>query len=301
MSAVVLPVVDKADLPECHAEGVEPEGYAASEEECDGCKDKFTCLAKSLELSIGPETSIEADQEVVAVLAGTVTYEDALARMGQRRSLRERGETVPDDMRATAPIEPSGVPTASPPPASEPPPAPPEPEPEPVDASEPEPPQTASETPAKKKKKKLKKKKATKKKAPPKAPAAVAKPKAKRKEKDPDYPLPGGKPLPQPRTIPAEKMLERIKGGAGKRVGVRIDCPVALELGMQIVRRKRDGTEIIVTLQPNGFEYNGETYASLSSCCIVAEKRIVSGNDFFNLSKHQGTEVRDRNGQVIAT
>ncbi len=84
---------------------------------------------------------------------------------------------------------------------------------------------------------------------------------------------------------------------AMKRIvlGGKID----FKLGMQIVRKTRAG-EIVVTLQENGFLYDGQHWPSLSAAAQAAAKSMRSGNDYFSL-KAGCTEVRSASGKVIAS
>jgi len=100
-------------------------------------------------------------------------------------------------------------------------------------------------------------------------------------------------------TIAPEYMLAQLQGPHGyKDRGVRIGQSIPLRIGMQLVRRKLNGSESIVVLREDGFEVEGTKYPSLSTAAIALEKRSVSGNEFFHLS-HKRTEVRNELGEVI--
>lgn len=104
-----------------------------------------------------------------------------------------------------------------------------------------------------------------------------------------------GKALPAPQTITKEQMLRALDK---VRLGVKVDW----EWGMQIVRKGRGGEEFVVTVTENGFLYDGEHYASLSSAAQNASGTPCrSGNDWFNLLTASCTEVRDAKGKVIAS
>jgi hypothetical protein len=101
-----------------------------------------------------------------------------------------------------------------------------------------------------------------------------------------------GKPLPPIRQLTKEQMARAMER-------IRIGQSFPLELGMKIVRKKRDG-ELVITLCENGFEMEGVVYSSLSTAAMYAERRIVSANAFFNLESNKCTEVRDKRGKPIA-
>jgi hypothetical protein len=126
----------------------------------------------------------------------------------------------------------------------------------------------------------------------------AAKPAAPAKPKSPTTREPkiakNGKPLPLPKTITTEKMLEVM---ATVKLGMKVD----LEFGMQIVRRARTGKEHVVTLTENGFLYEDEQYSSLSAAAQNASGTPCrSGNDWFSLVSTSCTEVRDTTGKVVA-
>jgi len=115
-----------------------------------------------------------------------------------------------------------------------------------------------------------------------------------------------GKPLPAPRKVSEEEMHLAL-ADAQQKLGANIE----LEYGMEIVRRKRDG-DVVATITPHGFACDlpkdlakaaglevRQVFGSLSSVAMWAERRMVSGNDFFNLAMHNCTEVRDKYGRII--
>jgi hypothetical protein len=360
--AYAVPKVDPNDLPDCHAQGKNPEGYDVDDKTCHGCPDKFTCLPLSIdaELITG---SLDDDIEVKGLLSKTMTYPEALARMAHRTDMIKAKKTVPDHL-TTKPKNPM--------PEPEPEPEPDEDEPEDEEQSQQQEADTASgkdeekmTTKPKPKKKPVSKKTGDEKgkpKAPPKAPPkaddkkptsegkasksippkkapakkaaekkAPAKKAAEKKapakkaaeKKAPAKKAPakkdtGNKPQrskaklfpkgkgnppagvskkiwwePTPRSLTEEQMLkamEKIK------LGVAID----LDYGMQLVRKRRDGTESVVTLTKQGFEYDGNLYGSLSAAAWKAANSFRTGNEYFNISNCSCTEVRDKNGKVIA-
>lgn len=116
-----------------------------------------------------------------------------------------------------------------------------------------------------------------------------------------------GKPLPTPAPLSEEEMKDALSAAQSK-LGANIE----LDYGMRLVRRKRQG-EIVCYIRPNGFEYTidekdakaagldstKQLFGSLSSVAMWVEKRMVSGLDFFNISKHNCTEIRSSKGQII--
>ena len=147
---------------------------------------------------------------------------------------------------------------------------------------------------------------------PAKAPKAAAAPKGEPAEAPVDRPkswptMANGKPLPAPKRLTEEEMNEQLAEAQSK-----LGANIQLEYGMEIARRKREG-DIVAVITPHGFSYDvGEKLAkaagfdkpvqlfgSLSSVAMWAERRMVSGNDFFNLAKHNCTEVRDTQGRII--
>jgi len=82
---------------------------------------------------------------------------------------------------------------------------------------------------------------------------------------------------------------------------IKLGEPIDLDYGMQLVRKDRNDNELIVTLTKQGYEFKGKVYGSLSAAAMVAaDSPFRSGNDFFNLVSSGCTEVRDKNGKVIA-
>lgn len=308
---VKLPVVKTEDLPECHASLPTGPGYDAKETGCrDGCPDKFSCVRDLVgdKVKNTGKLTLDVDTEVRAVLDGVITYDAAIERMKKRAALVESGGTVPDDLSTTKPIVIATETTET----------------ETTDAAE----ETATEVPStataatpientiddEKKEdatmatKKTKSEKAPKAKA-PKVEKVASPPKAAKPPKAPKAPKEkksrAGVPripakdrvaiyseghhrfLPQPRTLDAEQMaaaLGRVK------LGQTFD----LTIGMEIVRKKRDGSEVVVKIAKDGFVMEGVTYPSLSAAGQWASKRAVSGNDFFNVTTYSCTEIRGK-------
>lgn len=329
-SKVKLPVVE--ELPDCHASLPSGDGYAADVPGCrDQCPDKFTCLRDLVDAREKNTAgyTLDADTEVKAVLSGVITYDQAIERMKKRNALIESGGKVPDSLSTTKPIvaesEPE-TPAAEPEsadenessePASEP-------------AAEPEAPaaeattnDTSTSDETKTEDATMTKPKTTKtpkakpaKAAPPPPPAKAAKPaKAPKAPKPPKAAKPAkakgekksraGVPripaekrvaiyseghhrfLPQPRALDEEQFtaaLGRVK------LGQTFD----LAVGMEIVRKRRDGGEVVVKIAKDGFVMDGVTYPSLSAAGQWASKRAVSGNDFFNTQTYSCTEIRGK-------
>jgi hypothetical protein len=259
------------------------------------------------------------------VLDGVISFEDAITRMKKRAALVASGGAVPADLSTTQPIVAEKAPEPEPAPAAEP-------EAEEAgedDEDESEPAESAESAPASettngasettddgsedematKKGAKKAAKKAAKKSAPPppakaakaakpaKAPKAPKAPKEKKsragvpripKEKRVAIYSEGHhRFLPQPRALDAEQMeaaLGRVK------LGQTFD----LAVGMEIVRKRRDGGEVVVKIAKDGFVMDGVTYPSLSAAGQWASKRAVSGNDFFHTQTYSCTEIRGK-------
>lgn len=96
-----IPEVPIPLLPECHALGETPEGYSAKDPNCCNCRDKFTCLPAAIEKKLGSD-KLDLDQEVLAVVRGTLTYPQAISRMLLRHSMG--AAPVPVALRHTTPI-----------------------------------------------------------------------------------------------------------------------------------------------------------------------------------------------------
>lgn len=316
---VKLPVVKAEELPDCHASLPQGPGYDPNEAGCrDSCPDKFSCI-RDLVADTAKNTEKRTwavDSEVQAVLDGTISYDDAIARMKKRAALVASGGAVPADLSTTQPIvvekaKPEPEPAAAEPETSD------EGEDDESDEgsaeSAPETTTTngASETttndegedPMAKKNAKKGAKKSGKKSAPPppakaaKAPKAPKAPKEKKsragvpripKEKRVAIYSEGHhRFLPQPRALDAEQMAAAL---ARVKLGQTFD----LAVGMEIVRKKRDGSEVVVKIAKDGFVMDGVTYPSLSAAGQWASKRAVSGNDFFNTQSYSCTEIRGK-------
>ena len=73
--------------------------------------------------------------------------------------------------------------------------------------------------------------------------------------------------------------------------------------GVSVVRTDgRNGFQYQVSAadaKAAGFKSRSQHFGSLSSVAMWHEKRMVSGNDFFNVAKHNATEVRDKQGRIV--
>lgn len=154
-------------------------------------------------------------------------------------------------------------------------------------------------------------------KAAKKAPKKTKAPKVKSESEEggngrsaPDYwpKMRDGRPYPVPRALPEEEMVKKLEEAQAK-LGANIE----LDYGMQIVRRTRAG-DVIAVIRPNGFEYTitdpklveqarldspTQLFGSLSSVAMWGEGRLRTGNDFFNLAKHNCTEIRSADNRII--
>ena len=266
---VAIPKPAREELPECHAAGPQPQGYDREDPVCWNCRDKFTCLPTALDKSL-VVGSLEDDSEIYAVHAEEMSFRTAIERMKARLRVTQAGGEVPTDLDVRTPIAETGVrpvPMPEPEPVAEEPPEAPEPPPEPV-AKEPAP------TPPPPKKR-------------PPAPA----PGLVNAEGLPT--LKNGKPLPPIRQLSAKQMkaaLARIKVGQG----------FPLDVGMQLVRKTKDGDNIIVQLVPTGFRLDGVVYSSISTAIMYRLRKVTSGNAYFNIATHQCTEIWSEKGEVLA-
>jgi len=142
--------------------------------------------------------------------------------------------------------------------------------------------------------------------APPKAAKLARPPKAAAKAAPPKSAYNGptvktGEPAPMPTELTPARMKEKL---ASLKLGQPDDY--VFRTNQVLVRRRRvQGDEVVVAFAPNGFELRlkGQQpllFGSLSSCAIFAERRkCVSGNDFFHLTTHGNTELRDARGNVL--
>lgn len=116
-----------------------------------------------------------------------------------------------------------------------------------------------------------------------------------------------GRIYPQPMELTEEEMLSKVTEAQRK-----LGCNVQLEIGYRIVRRLRDGTEVVAVIEPNGFRYElpedlakqaglerSQLFGSLSSVAQWADGRLRTGNDYFNIAKHGCTEIRDDKRRII--
>ena len=293
----------EGELPECHPRGADPLGYDPDEKDlCWQCPDKFSCLPESIDAGL-VDLSLDDDHEVLGVVSGDLDREQALARMRQRRDLTVRGADVPAELLVRrGNVEDADVTTVTISEERE--------EEEPEEEEEaPVAKKTAKKKTIKKKavkktvKKKAAPKKAVKKAAPKKARTKKAKAKkpatgkGQRHEWPDDWPHvkagPRMKPLPRPRKLLGDEMLKALgrlnngKGGLGQK-GFDID------IGMEIVRKRRTGEEVVVGVAKDGFVLDGVTYSSLTAAAMWAEKAMRSGNDYFSVAKHNCTEIRGR-------
>lgn len=277
------PVPKPEELPECHARGEQPQGYDVEDGVCWNCRDKFTCLPDALDRHL-IEGALGDDKEVEGVLSGSMSFRMAIERMRSRLAIMQRGGTVPAHLRIDAPV--TGVTkTVERPKARSPKPA--------VRSRSVTP--LPSPTPAPK----------------PEKPGAKAKPKpepttakksarAKRRaksrklvDKEGRPCLKNGRPLPPVRANTPEQMEAAIKR-------IKIHQPFPLEVGMQLVRKTKEGDHVIVKLRPRGFELDGVLYSSLSTAVMYRLRKMQSGNAYFDLEKHQCTEIWSEDGTVLA-
>jgi chemotaxis protein histidine kinase CheA len=300
-------------VPDCHADGSAPEGYDLADAVCHTCPDKFTCLPAAIDKQL-IDSTLDDDQEVLGVVTRRLPYADALARMHEREALGD--DPIPDGLKIDVPIADVLAALGKP-----------EAEPEPEAEEEPEEPTVAEEgeaqseteaaadddedddeepeadveeddedgdepeaeeepPPAPEPKKKAKAKAKPKKKAKAAAPESADNGEPKKKNNMAR--------VPKPRVLDEETMLKRLDK-------IKLGAAIDLEVGMRVVRKGRDGMDTVVVLTPNGFEYDGETYSSLSAAAQIASGSAYrSGNDYFNLKTSKCTEVRDEDGKVIA-
>jgi hypothetical protein len=261
------------DTPDCHADGVSPEGYDPKESMCQDCQDKFTCLPRASERKLIAH-SVEIDVEVSSVIAKSLLYQDALKQIMRRDTLRKSGKPVPVELWPIAPNKTAAEAApkrklvrkaAAPPVAATPPPA------APAVVEPPAPSIPALPRAAKAK--------------------ALKMPKERPPRPERKTPI---RPLRDPKPIPKEEMQAAM-------ARVRLGKPIDFEIGYQIVKHSANGEEHVVTLRENGFEYKGNLYNSLTQCAGHASGNTYrAGNDWFSLVTSRRTEVRDAKGKVIA-
>lgn len=324
----------RTDLPECHVHGTDPVGYETDledAEDCQNCVDKFTCLPDSIKTELIDGT-IDIDPEVLAVHDGRMLIQVGRKRVSQRQDLVEKEEAIPDELRfdnveavagkpATKknddnndeenvtmdPNETEAVPKKK----------------KKAKKKKAEAKAAAPAAPAKKKKKAASKSNgkaeakaaAPKKKKKKKAEAKAAAPaKTKKKPKDAKKskgkksgkgksPNAGGKndkvladgrlELGNGRIAPAPKKLDKEK--MAKSLGrLLLGTPFDVEVGMQLIQKRRSGNDVIVKIKKDGYEWDGDVYGSLSAACMWATHRSVSGNDMFNFTKHSNITIKGK-------
>lgn len=84
------------------------------------------------------------------------------------------------------------------------------------------------------------------------------------------------KPAPEPRQKPAAKRTASAKATAHPR------DPNALEVGTTLTRSFK-GKDIVVMVTADGFEYGGQTFASISAVARHITGYMISGPVFFKL------------------
>lgn len=273
----LIPDPPADDTPECHAAGASPEGYDPKDPVCQDCQDKHSCLPLTLEKGLGKFDDV-IDIEVAAVRSRKMTFREALERLARRQAVAGIPEDAdPPKRKAPVPVDLITITTDLPKqpkrkPRRRPSSAPPAPE---ATAKPSEPPPAPEKPPVV---------------AKPEKPAKPSKPKPKAEK--PEKP-PRTRPLPEARAISEEKMVAAMKR-------IKLGKRVELDFGWQLVRRRRGGTEQIVTLTETGFVFEEKVYPSLSAAAQVASKQpFRSGNDYFSLVASSSTEVRDRSGQTV--
>ncbi|MDQ3170816.1 MAG: hypothetical protein M3Q55_11815 [Acidobacteriota bacterium] len=264
-----LPVFGDADFPECHADAPAPKGTGYDERDpaCHQCPDKFSCLPRAIALGMrpGPES---VDREVEAVRDGAITYARAHERMAKRALVLVSNGVIPDALTTNAPIE-RELPDQTR---------------QPLLVEEAPTPPTAPATPPAQQRRRARK-----------AVKAPTRARGRGTVYGPDK-------LPAPCRLTQERLADLL-AAATERLG--FPRGRSLEVGHVLVKRRhRSGKpDVEVEVVHDGFRLNldGEVYGSLSSCAIVAEQRMVSGNVYFSLSMCHNVEIRDRHGSVICT
>jgi DNA-directed RNA polymerase specialized sigma24 family protein len=322
--------VEPGEVPTCLPGQADPQGYDHTDELCQGCPDKFRCLPMALEAGL-VQGDLSLDREVEAVV-GAQTLE-AKARAHERaveRMLRRQAIIAKANLVGEKPVIPADLLTRRPKVVAGPVEVVADPE-MPSGCVElrsgehtvaienigceacggecrghDEPPlagpsaaaagrKDAKEPKAKPKKKATKKRSAKhgRKVAKERKAKAVSERKVEAaREANGRGTMRNGKLLPPIRQLTKFQMDQAIRR-------IRIGQPFDLQLGMQIVRKKREG-EIVITLVDNGFECDGVIYSSLSTAAMYQERRIVSANAFFNLEQNKCTEIRNKRGKPIA-
>jgi hypothetical protein len=102
--------------------------------------------------------------------------------------------------------------------------------------------------------------------------------------------LPNGRTIPAPKEITAERVelaLARLNG----KLGLDFD----LAVGMTLTQTRRGADPIKIKITSKGFTVDDAVYASLSSACMAALQRSVSGVEMFDFDKHNNIEVSGKN------
>lgn len=96
---------DQADTPpDCHADGLTPQGYDPPDPACWNCPDKVTCFVSATEHKLRdyPE-GVATDKEIEVLLRDQQPFEFVLDRMRARVELDQRGEAIPPTLLPTFP------------------------------------------------------------------------------------------------------------------------------------------------------------------------------------------------------
>lgn len=91
------------EIPDCHSNGEQPEGYSPKEETCPQCIYKFTCLPIAVEKGLAE--SLRLDFEVLAVRNGRMEFATAFDRMEQRAKYIRDKKPIPAELRTNACVD----------------------------------------------------------------------------------------------------------------------------------------------------------------------------------------------------
>lgn len=99
------------ELPDCHATGKSAEGYDPSEETCQDCAEKYTCMPLSIERgSLAGDLTMDREVETVLATPGQPVLrllDFVLQRQAERAKLRAARQAVPERLTIDAPVAPS--------------------------------------------------------------------------------------------------------------------------------------------------------------------------------------------------
>jgi len=91
-------------------------------------------------------------------------------------------------------------------------------------------------------------------------------------------------------TAPKAPKLARTRADSSKTNALRIDPDRRLPMPGQEITREYKGQRLVVRVLPEGFEFEGEVYKSLSAVAKQITGTHCNGYLFFRLNGHGGTK-----------